>query len=878
MGPFVGRQLELEVLRTRLAMATSGQPQVVQIEGPAGIGKTALVERFLAGADPVPAVLRASGEETEELLANGVLEQLARSAGAPGAALAADLAARATGPVPDPVSVGVRLLGVLDALAGRPVVLVVDDLHWADLPSRQALIFVLRRLVADPVLALLAVRDEAVAGMPESLRRLVTGHRGSALRLRGLDEQDLRELADRLGVAGFGPGAARRLRYSTQGNPLHARALLEEVPAERWVREPDPLPSPRSFRLLVQDRLAGCSGATRALVEAAAVLRPHCPLPLAVALAGIDDGVHAVDEAARHDLLQPDEGTASWTLSFSHPLVRAAVRDAMGPARRQALHAAAVDLEPDEVEALRHRVAATTQPDPALAADLTRLADAEADRQAWQSAATHLLEARRVSPADEQAERRVLLAVVWTLLRGDAATAATFSGEVAAFAPGPLRDAVLGALATAADDPQRAAALLDRAWAGADPDRDPEVAAIVATTTAVHRYGRLDAAGTVDWCSRALALTSPGTAIHAVAQTYLLHGMGYAGDAAGVAAAAPAAEDRGDDLWLNPRSARGTLRLVDDDLVGARADLSSTATAAAHRGILNTAAFAFAYLARAEWVAGDWDSALVHAERAVAINLESDFGFMHSAVVGIAVLVPAARGEWATAEARLQMIAARANGYERSVVAMGMSRARIGEARGDPGAVLAALEPVTRFEYGDAVDEPGFWAWQDLYADALVATGRAAEADRLLVPHEERAAQRHRATAVARLARARGAVEAALGHPDRADRAFAHALEACADLPAPFERARVELAAGRALRRAGRRRRAATLLAAAEDRFTALGAGPYAERCAAELTASGLRPTARRDRDPTGLTRRNGWSRPWPPGAAPTARWPTNWW
>ena len=204
MGPFVGRQLELEVLRTRLAMATSGQPQVVQIEGPAGIGKTALVERFLAGADPVPAVLRASGEETEELLANGVLEQLARSAGAPGA-----------------------------ALAGRPVVLVVDDLHWADLPSRQALIFVLRRLVADPVLALLAVRDEAVAGMPESLRRLVTGHRGSALRLRGLDEQDLRELADRLGVAGFGPGAARRLRYSTQGNPLHARALLEEVPAER---------------------------------------------------------------------------------------------------------------------------------------------------------------------------------------------------------------------------------------------------------------------------------------------------------------------------------------------------------------------------------------------------------------------------------------------------------------------------------------------------------------------------------------------------------------------------------------------------------------------------------------------------------------------
>jgi DNA-binding CsgD family transcriptional regulator len=564
--------------------------------------------------------------------------------------------------------------------------------------------------------------------------------------------------------------------------------------------------------------------------------------------------VRAVDEAARRDLLQADEGAAAWTLSFPHPLVRAAVRDAMGPARRQALHSAAVGLEPDEVEALRHRVAATTQPDPALAADLTRLAEAEAGRQAWQSAATHLVEASRVSPADEQAERRVLLAVVWTLLRGDAATAATFAGEVAAFAPGPLRAAVLGALATAADDPQGAGRLLEGAWAGADAGRDPDVAAIVATATAIHRYGRLDAAGTVDWCSRALALTSPGTAIHAVAQTYLLHGYGYAGDAVGAARAGQAADDRDDDLWLNPRSARGTLRLIDDDLVGARADLSSAAATAARLGIHNTAAYAFAYLARAEWVAGDWDSALVHAERAVAINMESDFGFMQSAVVGIAVLVPAARGEWATAEARMRAIATRANGYERSVVAMGMSQARIGEARGDAGMVIAALEPVTRFEYSDAVDEPGFWAWQDLYADALVATGRADEADRLLVVHERRAAQRHRATAVARLARARGGVEAALGRADRADAAFTRAIEACQDLPAPFERARVELAAGRVLRRAGRRRRAADLLAAAEERFTALGARPYAERCLAELAASGLNPTARRNRDPTGLT------------------------
>jgi DNA-binding CsgD family transcriptional regulator len=851
MAPFVGRQPEIALLRARLAEAVAGDSRVVQIDGPPGIGKTALVERFLATCEPNPVVVRASGEEAETLLAHGVVEQLARSAGPRGAAL---LAALADVPVPDPVTVGTRVLELLDRLDDTgPVVLVVDDVHWADLPSLQALIFALRRLVADPVLALLVVRDDAVERLPESLRRLVTGHRGSALRLRGLDEEDLRDLAGELGVGDIGLPAAQRLRYGTRGSPLHARALLEEFPPARWAGTAS-LPPPRSFRLLVGDRLGGCADATRRLVEAAAVLGAHCPLPLAAALADVGEPVTAVDEAVRRDLLVPDESRSPWTLAFPHPLVRSAVYDAIGPARRHVLHTAAAGLTGDTAEVLRHRVAAATEPDERLAADLTRFADEEAERQAWQSASAHLVEAGRMSPDTAEAQRRCLQAVVWTLLRGDAATAATFAGAVETFADGPLRAAVLGSLATAADDRRSAQRQLEAAWARVDPVADPDAAAAIATATAIHHYGRLDAAGTVAWCERALALTSPDTAIHAVVQTYLVHGLGYAGRTGAASEAADAAGDRADHLWLNPRSARGVLRLVEDDLDGARADLSSVAATASRLGILNTAAFGFAYLARAEWVAGAWDDALLHAERAVAINLQSDFGFMQSAVVGIAVLVPAARGDWATAEAHLRSMAHNGAGYERSVVALGMSRARVGEARADAPAVVAALEPVSRFAHRDAVDEPGFWAWQDLYADALVTTGRAADAAAFLVPHEERAAARGRRSAITRLARSRGSVEAALGRADRAEEAFAHALSIIETLPAPFERARIELAAGAVLRRAGQRRRAADLLEAAEERFTALGARPYAERCAKELAASGLHPTRRRVRDRAQLT------------------------
>src|SRR6185503_6503477 len=82
-----------------------------------------------------------------------------------------------------------------------------------------ALVFALRRLVADQVLVLLAVRDDAVAELPESLRRIVSGHHGAVVRVPGLDEHELRDLARALGVASLPSRAARRLRDSTRALP-----------------------------------------------------------------------------------------------------------------------------------------------------------------------------------------------------------------------------------------------------------------------------------------------------------------------------------------------------------------------------------------------------------------------------------------------------------------------------------------------------------------------------------------------------------------------------------------------------------------------------------------------------------------------------------
>ncbi len=155
----------------------------------------------------------------------------------------------------------------------------MDDAHWADRPSLQALIFALRRLVADSVMAIVAVRDDRAADLPESLGTLIRKQTGTVLRLRGLDEDDLLELAAAMGIDGVSAGAARRLRYGTQGNPLHARALLEEFPPSEWGPDQELLPSPRSFRRLVQDRYQACSEPTRQLIDAIAVLGSHSRWP-----------------------------------------------------------------------------------------------------------------------------------------------------------------------------------------------------------------------------------------------------------------------------------------------------------------------------------------------------------------------------------------------------------------------------------------------------------------------------------------------------------------------------------------------------------------------------------------------------------------------
>ena len=394
--PFVGRSAEVAALRAELAATRTGTPRIVVVQGDAGIGKTVLLEQFLATETDLT-VLRATGEPWEAYVAYGVVDQIMRGAGVSTARL---LVSRDRSfPPEEPVGVGAWILDVLKELDQKaPVAVIVDDAHWADIDSLRALLFAARRLVDERVLLVLGQRIEDEERLPEGLRRLAGGRTGTTVALQPLPPSDVHELATALGVRGFSTRAARRLHSHTGGNALYVKTMLSELPEKRWRTWNPSLPAPRAFAAQVLRRLAASSAPTRRLVEAVAVLGTTAPVGAAATLAGVPDLFAALDEASVAGLLQVREDFGIREVAFPHPLVQAAVYEQLGPLRRMQLHSAAAEFVEDEGALLRHRVLAATPPNAELADELEAFARREAAVGAWSSAAWALVEGSNLSP------------------------------------------------------------------------------------------------------------------------------------------------------------------------------------------------------------------------------------------------------------------------------------------------------------------------------------------------------------------------------------------------------------------------------------------------------------------------------------------------
>ena len=475
----IGRRSELAVLTDALADAAAGTGRLVLVEGDAGVGKTRLVQEFADRA----------AREGATVLSGGCLQL---EADIPYAAFDEALPGEFFTGTADRATEFRRVAETI-AGAGQPVVLVLEDLQWADASTRDLLVFLQRALRHAPVLQIgthrtgEVGRDHPVAGMVAELARLPHAER---LRLAPLTPSETTALAR--GLLGVEPGRemVTVLLSRAEGNPFFTEELIAAWPARGEV--------PQTVREVVITRLARLTEGARQLSRLASVIGrtvSHDLLAELAELSEVDIGGSVRDLVHHGQLVAGEDGYA-----FRHALIREAIYADLLPGERRAAHARVARLlaaRPTPVAELAHHWDAAGEVDEALVASVRAGESASA---AFAHAEAHAHYERALRRWREAAEPSSLTGLdLDTLLERAAAAASIASRNRRAVELTRERLALLDP----SREPQKVAVayaeLAHRAWASADwplarsanlraleliPDDSPSRVAIMA-----HRAG-----------------------------------------------------------------------------------------------------------------------------------------------------------------------------------------------------------------------------------------------------------------------------------------------------------------------------------------------------------------------------------------------------
>lgn len=413
------REAELELLGELVSRTRAGKGGLVLVEAHAGVGKTQLLRAAgeLGEAEGLR-VLRARGSELDRTFAFGLVRQLLEREVARDPELmtgGAEPALAVFGPPRGEVNAeesqfasmhGLQWL-VVNLAAHGPLLLLVDDLHWADTASLRWLVFLAERVEDVQALIVAAARPAEPGVDQELLDALTMVPTASLLKPAPLTKGATAEVVRRWLPEAVDP-FIEACHRATAGNPFMLGEQLRELAAEGVAGRADEVARVAEFgsegvARAIRRRLRQLPPDATALVRALAVLGPGAPLDEAAALAGLDASAaaDAADALARIDVL--DAGRA---LDFVHPVVRSAVHDEIPPIEAQGLHAQAAELlisrRAESERVARHLLRLPASGDGSRVAVLRAASRAAASRGAHDAAAHYLRRALDEPPAPDE--------------------------------------------------------------------------------------------------------------------------------------------------------------------------------------------------------------------------------------------------------------------------------------------------------------------------------------------------------------------------------------------------------------------------------------------------------------------------------------------
>jgi DNA-binding CsgD family transcriptional regulator len=845
-GALVGRERECAAIDRLLEASARGGSGSLVLRGEAGIGKTALLAHAAErGGDR--RVLRTSGVEAESDLAFAGLDGLLRPTidridELPKAQ--ADALSSALGLAPthgaDRFLVCAATLSLLAAAADeRPLLCLIDDVQFLDVSSAEALVFSARRLAAESVAMIFAVREGAGREFPApNLPELFLG---------GLPPESARRLLRTSAPTAAEP-VQEWLLSRAAGNPL---ALLE-LPAglsaaqlQGRIALPDTTPLTAGLRTAFVQRIDRLPAGTRtALLIAALDDREELATVMRAGReAGLPDD--ALDAAEQDGLL----GIADGRFEFRHPLVRSALLESSTHSQRRAAHAAlAAALEGDQHADLRvwHQALASGAADEEVAGALEAAALRYQARGGHASASAAFLRAADLSADDGRRIGRLAAASEAAWAAGQPDRARETIARALPLATGELRPKLLylrGVIEARTRDDRGAVAMLVEA-ADASEDGSFTLEVLTQATEAAMYAGDDNQAANLGARANGIEPTSATDRFRVAALGGVAAALAgeYQRAAPLLLEATQLAEELEDPHALVWAARAASIRSMPRDGLpyAARA-----VTIARERSVLSILPVALSH--QASGLIGHGRFKLAYAAAEEGIRLATDFGHHWGVGRNLAnlAMLDAVRGDEPPARAHADEARelAASNGAvligEFAEWALGVLELTLGK----PSDATDLLLVVSDSERAASNRLTGLWAIPDLIEGAA-RSGRLDETVDRLDRYTDWVEQAPTPTRVSLLARCR-----ALAEVGKVEDQFDIALGGVADLSS-FEQARTELLYGEWLRRGRKRREARVHLRRAADLFRQVGAPPWEERAEAELRATGEK--ARR-RDPSTL-------------------------
>ena len=414
--PFVGRGAEQALIAACLADREAGT--AILVRGPAGIGKTALVDEAVRRARPSRRILRAAGNSPETGMAMAGLYQLlqpllplAHLIPAPRQAALRIAFGITGGAPPEPFALAAAALDLLaDAAAERPLLVVAEDLQWLDPATVGVLRFVGRRLEHDPVVLLATTRDDE----PDPLH----GAASRVIDLEPLGADDSRRLLACVAPDLSSATQARVLRVA-EGNPLALVELPKTASLTLRAGGPEWLPLTQRLQAAFAARVERLPSEARTGLILLALHDSESVPELLDALgpAGTPAQLEVLEPAIAAGLVQLSDGE----LRFRHPLMRSAVYNLASPSSRAAGHLALAQAAgPGTDRGILHRAQAATGYDEALAGELEMVAGRAVGRGAVSAAVTTLARAAELTTSVPGKRRYLFRAAVLAYELGQA--------------------------------------------------------------------------------------------------------------------------------------------------------------------------------------------------------------------------------------------------------------------------------------------------------------------------------------------------------------------------------------------------------------------------------------------------------------------------